>query len=179
MLVFTIEAPFYSWNRNMLSAKWHGALQEVRKECRPFFDLDTITMQDQRNCLVSFARLAEWWLYCGRVVIEDIRWEYEVVFRTEWIGRRTQRMFQFLTCSFGAFALPCARVAKVTMAQKRVMKRPALYMLGRLDEIYSNVETTYTDTEEPITKRLRGILKQDRELWEAKVAALRQILETW
>lgn len=134
------------------------------EECSRFGNLYSLADAHHKAHFVHFCSLADWLLWCGKPVYEDIQWKYRFATGGRWWrSREDDELEEFMKSRFRVLALPCVEKEWVRERHKGRMKREALNMLEHLDKAYPRVGT-------------RG--DRIRE-WDAKVRAMRRYLESW
>lgn len=157
-------------NIDVTETRGRNTNHELWNECRNYGNLYVMQGTQHQRHLVSFRRLADWWLWCSKPSYKDLTWKYMLgsldwvtgEWATNWRLSITERwMKEELT----VFAAPCVSVTNVTAKQKSLMKKEALKMMDDINAEFAKIN--------------RGVNVTVRVDWDKRMKPARRILEQW
>ncbi|KAF2248739.1 hypothetical protein BU26DRAFT_518955 [Trematosphaeria pertusa] len=148
------------WVRASLAQSWIATER--------FGNMYSIRREKHRLHFISFCKLADWFLWCGKPANVKMKWNYAVeITAWSWSGwpSRAALIQQFLDVCLLPFSFPCVHQAWVRERRQSEMKKEALNMLDGLDGIF------------------QGSSRAEKATWEGewnrKVEILRRFLGKW
>jgi hypothetical protein len=138
--------------------------------CRRFGNLFAIDGSTHKNHFISFAKLADWFLFCGQPAFANIKWNYTFEWRRAvfpWLIEEWN--LEVLKDHLGVFNLPCViKHASLPEEEKVQVRKEALRMMEGLDKAWdSSAKTSGNYDPEALAE------------WKKRMTSLTAFLEGW